>query len=246
MQKSSGKNIVGIILAVIFAISLIVVIFFTSMELTIYGELPDSFIRECEKYGCLEQVGISKEDMAPVTVGMFEYLRGNRESLEDITATINGQPNTPFFNEKECLHMADCKKLFSGGYRLRGICLAVCLVMLIIIFLMFRKDLLGAWHCLAVGTLYGTLGFIGLAILSGVLFATDFNRYFTLFHLIFFDNDLWLLDPAKDRLLMVMPEGYFMDCVKSIALYFGIGLSVLLIASILRLVYEKKISLQEK
>lgn len=239
MQNSKTENIIGTILGAVFAAALIIVIFFTSMEITIYAEVPESFVRECEKYGALDDVGISRGDMAAVTVDMFEYLRDNRDTLEDITATINGQPDTPFFNEKECLHMADCKKLFTGGYRLRGICIAVCIVMLLAIFIMFRRNTGNALHCLASGILYGTIGFIGIFIILGACVAADFNRYFTLFHLIFFDNDLWLLDPTKDRLLMVMPEGYFMDCVRSIGIYFGIGMMILLAASILYLIYEK-------
>lgn len=246
MQNSKGKTTIGIILGAVFAAAFIIVMFFTSMELTIYGEMPDSFVNECEKYGALDDVRISREDMAVVTVGMFEYLRDNRDTLEDITATINGQPDTPFFNEKECLHMADCKKLFLGGYKLRGICIAVSIAMLLIIFIMFRRDIGKALHCLASGVLYGTIGFIGIFIILGTCMAANFDRYFTLFHLIFFDNDLWLLDPTKDRLLMVMPTGYFTDCVKSIAVYFGLGLAVLLALSILRLIYEKKKNLQDE
>lgn len=240
MQTGTGKKTAGIILSVIFVLSLIIVMFFTAMEITVYGSLPDKFLDECEKYGCLEDVGISREDMSRVTVDMFEYLRDNRDTLEDITATINGQPDTPFFNKKECLHMSDCKGLFMAGYKLRGWCIVICIVTLAAVLIMFRKKLYDAFHCLATGVFYGTLGFTGLAVIVGSLVAADFNRYFILFHLIFFDNDLWLLDPTRDRLLMVMPEGYFMDCVRSIGLYFGIGLVILLTASVLRLVYERR------
>lgn len=239
MQTGNHKKTPGIILSVIFVISLIIVMFFSAMEMTIYGSLPDTFLDECEKYGCLKAVGISREDMSGITVDMFEYLRDNRDTLEDITATIKGQPDTPFFNEKECLHMADCKGLFMGGYRLRGWCIAVCIAALAAVLIMFRRKLHDAIYCLATGVLYGTLGFTGLAVIIGSLVAADFNRYFVMFHLIFFDNDLWLLDPTRDRLLMVMPEGYFMDCVRSIGLYFGIGMVILLAAAILCLVYEK-------
>ncbi|MDO4939285.1 MAG: TIGR01906 family membrane protein [Lachnospiraceae bacterium] len=242
MQKDNrSKTIWGGILGVIFAISLIVVIFFTAMDITIYGNMPESFVQECEKYDVLDDVGISREDMSEVTVEMFEYLRDNRDSLEDVTATINGQPDTPFFNEKECLHMADCKGLFLKGYGLRTACIVICIVILLILFIMFRKDLQGMWHCLAAGTFRGTIGFIVLLAAFAGLAYCYFDRMFIMFHKIFFDNDMWILDPTKDRLLMVMPTGYFIGCVKSIGLYFGIGLVILLVASSLRLSYEKKI-----
>ena len=233
------KKTISIILSIIFAVSLIIVIFFTSMDLTIYGNMPQNFVNECVKYEVLDDVGVTEEDLAVVTEQMFEYLRGNREELSDIKTTINGQPDTYFFNEKECMHMADCRKLFTGGYAIRRYCIILCIILLAVILLINRKEIQQGWHALAVGTLSGTIGFVAVLAILGSLIAANFQKYFTMFHLIFFDNDLWILDPTKDRLLMIMPEGYFMDCVKSIALYFIAGLVILLVASILRLNYEK-------
>ena len=234
------KKTISIILSIIFAVSLIIVLFFTSMDITIYGSMPQSFVNECVKYDVLDDVGVTEEDLADVTVQMFEYLRGNRERLSDIKTTINGQPDTYFFNEKECMHMADCRRLFTAGYAIRRYCIILCIILLAVVLLINRKNIQEGWHALAVGTLSGTIGFIAVLAILGSLIAANFQEYFTRFHLIFFDNDLWILDPTKDRLLMIMPEGYFMDCVKSIALYFAAGLAVLLLASILKLKHDKK------
>ena len=50
-------------------------------------------------------------------------------------------------------------------------------------------------------------GMAGLA----ALISTDFTKYFTIFHLIFFDNDDWLLNPKTDLLINIVPEGFFRD-----------------------------------
>jgi len=235
-----SKRIIGTILSIIFAIALIIAIFFTTMDIVIYASMPENFVSECVKYDVLDDVGISEEELGAVTVDMFEYLRGNRESLADITATINGVPDTPFFNEKECLHMADCQKLFVAGYDIWKWSAIVAGVLLIVILIMFRKEIGNALHCLAVGLLIGA-GVMTVAIGTlAILVSQNFNKYFTLFHLIFFDNDLWILDVTTDRLLMIMPTGYFMDCVTQIGLIFGISILVLLILAIVRLVYEGK------
>ena len=42
-----------------------------------------------------------------------------------------------------------------------------------------------------------------------------------MFHHIFFTNDLWILDPATDMLINIVPEGFFMDTAARIALLFG-------------------------
>jgi len=235
-----SKKIIGSILGIIFAIALIIALFFTTMDLVIYSRMPESFVDECVKYDVLGTVGISEEELADVTVDMFEYLRGNRDSLADITATIHGVPDTPFFNERECLHMADCQKLFIAGYDIWKWSAIIAGALLIILLVMFRKSLGDALHCLAVGLLAGAGVMTVIIGVLAILVSQDFYKYFTLFHLIFFDNDLWILDATKDRLLMIMPTGYFIDCVRQIGLIFGISIAVLLILAIVRLIYEKK------
>ena len=233
------KKTIATVLSIIFALSLIVVLFLTSLDIVIYGDMPGWFVSECVKYDTLSQVGIEEDDLAQVTTDMFEYLRNNRDSLADITATINGVPDTPYFNEKECMHMADCQKLFIAGYAIRRYCIIACVVILLVLILMFRKNISEVLHSLAVGTLAATISFTAIAAILAALIAANFNKYFTLFHLIFFDNDLWLLDPTKERLLMIMPTGYFIDCVKYIGGIFAAFLIILLVLSIVRLRIEK-------
>jgi len=235
-----SKKFWGITIGILFSVALIIALFFTTMDRVVYGNMPADFVNEGIKYGVLDDVGISLEDFETVSEEMFEYLRDGREELADIMTTINGEPDTPFFNEKECLHMADCKKLFMGGYALWRASIAAALIALIVLILIFRKNVAATVHSIAVGLLAAagvmTVGCITL----GALVAKDFYKYFTLFHEIFFDNDLWLLDPTTDRLLMIMPTGYFVDCVTKIGLIFGVFMLVLLAAAVIWLVAEKR------
>lgn len=243
------------ILGLIFAIALIAACFLSSFDLLIYGDDPGFFVRECEKFDCLKDVGIEKADLEYVTVEMFDYLKGRRESLSDIYTTINGEPDTAYFNEKECRHMADCQKLFIGGMKIRTSCIYVCIAMILILFAInyaqIRKNAEKAAERLAEaakdtlsnlahGMIAGTIEFFAVLAVLGLLVAGNFEKYFTMFHLIFFDNDDWILDPTKDRLLMIMPEGFFMDCVKYIAIIFAVMLIILLAASVVYIKYEKK------
>ena len=78
-----------------------------------------------------------------------------------------------------------------------------------------------------------TIGsFIGVTLVAGVLFMTDFHRYFMIFHEIFFKNDLWLLDPDTDLLIRMLPEGFFLDMVKRIGFIFLILMVIVLIISV--------------
>lgn len=61
--------------------------------------------------------------------------------------------------------------------------------------------------------------FAAALVLAGVI-STDFSKYFIVFHHIFFNNDLWLLDPRTDMLINIVPEGFFMDTAFRIGLTF--------------------------
>lgn len=69
--------------------------------------------------------------------------------------------------------------------------------------------------------MHGDRTVFGLITVLGLIISTDFTKYFILFHHIFFTNDLWILDPATDMLINIVPEGFFMDTAARIALLFG-------------------------
>ena len=64
------------------------------------------------------------------------------------------------------------------------------------------------------------------------LFSQNFNKYFTIFHQIFFSNDLWIFDPAEDYMIRMLPEGFFYDMASRIVLAFAVSLIVVFIISI--------------
>jgi integral membrane protein (TIGR01906 family) len=50
---------------------------------------------------------------------------------------------------------------------------------------------------------------IMLALGIGTLF--NFEQLFIQFHMLSFTNTLWQLDPSRDYLIMMFPEGFFRD-----------------------------------
>jgi len=46
---------------------------------------------------------------------------------------------------------------------------------------------------------------LGLGTMAG------FDRLFLQFHVISFSNELWVLDPARDYLIMLFPQGFWYD-----------------------------------
>ena len=118
--------------------------------------------------------------------------------------------------------MAEVRDLFIGGLDLRlGACAAAVLCILILIFL--RAD----WRKIVPRSYWIVLAVIGvlLAVFAAAA-VIDFNAVFVGFHHIFFDNDLWLFDPAEDYMIRMLPEGLFADMVIRIGVIFIIGLAV--------------------
>ena len=89
---------------VMFGISLIIALLFTSFQIAIYGDPDYAFYeREYEKYNVTESLGMEMEDVMDVTEKMMDYLIGERPELSVITE-VEGQTQD-FFNEQDRLHM---------------------------------------------------------------------------------------------------------------------------------------------
>jgi integral membrane protein (TIGR01906 family) len=59
----------------------------------------------------------------------------------------------------------------------------------------------------------------------------NFTFLFTKFHHVFFDNDLWILDPRHDNLVNVMQESVFSDAAITIGGIWGAVSAVLAVIS---------------
>lgn len=68
----------------------------------------------------------------------------------------------------------------------------------------------------------GNLLIGGIVLFIAIWALADFNAFWTNFHLFFFDNDLWLLDPRTSIMINLFPGSFFFDLVIEIILsYLG-------------------------
>lgn len=217
-------------LAAVFSVLIILLI--SGFEIGIYSDFG-WYEKEYEKYKVTEDLEMEIEDVMGVTEEMMAYLRGNREDLV-VWTTVDGEERE-FFNEREKAHMVDVKHLFFSGLKLRfG---AVIVLLLSLGGLIFTKG--NCRRILPKSFLIGTGVFFGLAGCLGVMVASDFNKYFFLFHEIFFNNDLWLLDPATDLMIRMLPEEFFADMLIRIGSIFVGMLAVLFVISAIVLCLQK-------
>ena len=160
---------------------------------------------------------------------IYEYNLSTNESIQNITSLsideltdINNNIRDYFFNDdellnvdiysdKEITHMKDVKNLISlvlsvGKYS----------AVSFLIFLFFLNN----YFSVSIASLLkkSLLIFISLSIILALAFGLFFNQVFLLFHELSFSNDLWILNPNTDYLLMMFPEVFFRDVAVMIIL----------------------------
>lgn len=210
------------------AFCLMFILLITSVEAVCYWT-PGYFEKEYTRYQVLDRLpSMTMEDLLSVTDEMMDYLKGDREDLH-VRTTMGGEERE-FFTEREIAHMEDVQGLFLDAILLRRICFGFILLTVAGI-LLTKGDLR---KVLPRTIFWGSLLFFGIAAVLGMIVSTDFSRYFIVFHHIFFDNDLWILDPSVDMLINIVPEGFFSDTAARILILYGLSaLAVLLVSFIL-------------
>ena len=213
------------LLSALAGIAMLIILLISSFEIGAYSNFG-WYEKNYAKYNVLDDLEMEMSDVMQVTKEMMSYLRGNRADLV-VDTKVDGEERE-FFNDREKAHMVDVRNLFFGGLWIRR---GAILVMAIAIVLLIRTK--ADWKRLLPKSFLITIGsFIGVTLVAGVLFMTDFHRYFMIFHEIFFKNDLWLLDPDTDLLIRMLPEGFFLDMVKRIGFIFLILMVIVLIISV--------------
>ena len=218
---------------IILGFSIIAALLITSFEIAMYADF-DVYRQEYEKYDVLSDLDMTMDDVMYVTHEMMDYLRGEGDTLSVMT-TVEGQEQD-FFNEQDRFHMAEVRDLFIGGLNIRlGACAAV--VLCIVFLLISRADI----KKIIPRSYWIALGITGIAVaLIGIAAVVDFNAVFVQFHHIFFDNDLWIFDPAEDYMIRMLPEGLFYDMVMRIGAIFVGGLAVVLVLSFIPQIMKQR------
>lgn len=218
---------------IILGFSIIAALLITSFEIAMYSDF-DVYRQEYEKYDVLSDLDMTMDDVMYVTHEMMDYLRGEGDTLSVIT-TVEGKEQD-FFNEQDRFHMGEVRNLFIGGLNIRiGACVAavVCILFLIITRADIKKILPRSYWI--------ALGVTGAAVLLiGIAAVVNFNTVFVQFHHIFFDNDLWIFDPAEDYMIRMLPEGLFYDMVMRIGAIFVVSLMAVLALSFVPKILGRK------
>ena len=211
------------IIIFISAAALVVMLLLTCVSQAVFGNM-NYFRKEFEKYNVTRNIDMEMDDIMYVMDELMDYLHGDREDLEEIVTEVNGETRD-FFTEREKTHMADCKVLFDGGFAIRkGAAVVFAALTLLLVF----KKKFSLRRFLKYAALFSVIIAAAAGILA-VAASIDFNGCFIVFHELFFNNDLWILDPAEDLIINILVEPFFADMALKIALYCAAVLAVIVI-----------------
>lgn len=181
--------------------------------------------REYVKFNIAEEIGISEAGLLTATENLLDYIKDKREDI-DFVSVIKGE-EVEFFSDRDKLHMVDVKNIFQAIGFARNT--AVLFLITLIFWVKYNKRLnINFGKSLMISPLLGSIPFF---ILSMLMFI-DFNKYFTIFHEIFFSNDLWLLDPKYDRLINIFPEEFFSNTALKILIYYFVILIIVFVIGV--------------
>lgn len=178
-----------------------------------YGATDESFFdKTFAKLDSQSKTGLNDEDFEAVKLKLIDYV-GLRTKNFSVPVTLEGK-TVDFFNERERAHMIDVQNLFYlNDWILKGA--ITCLVLLYLLgrFALKKQKLLVDSLSISGIVMLVVMGFLGLLV------SQDFNAVFIKFHELFFTNDLWLLDPTTDRMIVLLEEQFFNDIAIHIGVY---------------------------
>ena len=150
-------------------------------------------------------------------VSLLDYIEGNSDSIH------------PVFNEKEVQHMKDVKGLYDVAMGVKWGCLAGMLGIAGYFYCFHKKHI---FSYLSRGLLQSSLCFFVCILVLGMWAFTDFTDFWYRIHTLVFSNNLWILDPAEDFMILICPESLFSTICLRAGILFSLVLTGSLAASI--------------
>ena len=188
---------------------------------------PGLYRNGFQRYHTAQRSGISDADLIAIGAELRRYFNSSAEPLAVLTPIYGIEQEV--FNRREVAHMYDVKRLVRGTYWVAlGSALWILLTIAFTI-AVSRETWIPLLTRLAVWG--GSVTLIAV-FLVGLAAVASFEQLFLLFHRLSFANDLWMLDPRTDYLLILFPAGFWFDATMRVALTSVLGAALLLSAGV--------------
>jgi len=175
-----------------------------------------------EKYNISQATGLAEAELEKAGKGLIGYFNSDEEYIS-LTVVKDGQ-SFELFNQREIIHLKDVKGLIWLDYWvLLGTLSYILGYAGVSLFWRKRRY----WRRLAWGVIGGSGVTLALMLALGLGTLLGFDQLFLQFHLISFTNPFWQLDPTRDYLIMLFPQGFWYDTTLFCALATTFGAVVL-------------------
>lgn len=158
-----------------------------------------------DKYHISQATGIDRLELKRVAQHLIDYFNTKVDAVQ-VTVAKDGEEFN-LFNERELIHLRDVRSLIQLDHRVQVIALSLIVICVFVLLFWLRVG----WRILVRGLLWGGVITLGLVIALVLWALLGFEQFFILFHLVSFSNEYWILDPARDYLIRLFPEGFFYD-----------------------------------
>lgn len=206
---------------IVLIVSLVTIILLTALFHV--SKDMEFFRNKFHENNTMAETSLTEEELMSISERLVEYLYTGEEELL-----------MPHYNEREITHMVDVHNLFVLGTNVR----LVSIVLFILSAVFLLRDGLRKFFSTI---LKGLTVFMVFIMGFGIYIFNNFNSSFTVFHELFFNNDLWLLDPETDLMIQMLPENFFMDMAMKIGIYFIVSLLVIAVVSAVYLVFTREV-----
>ena len=192
----------------------LVIVFLVAFNVRWVINFPPLYSYGFDRYDIPAYTGIERQELISASRQIRDYFANDEEFLE-LSVVLHGVRVMNLYNEREVLHMRDVKSLVRGVYRASELTALLLAAFVVVGYVSWRREFWSGFGRLLVWSGGVTLGLIALV---GVGALIGFDRLFLAFHLISFSNDLWQLDPRRDYLIAMFPQGFFFDATMLIAI----------------------------
>ncbi len=175
-----------------------------------------------EKYGVSQTTGLTPSELERAGSGLISYFNSGEEYIS-LSVMKDGKP-FELFNQREIIHLRDVRGLIWLDYRLL-LGTLVYVLAYVGVYLSWQK---GRHRHKLTWRIIGGSGItliLMLALGAGALL--NFDQLFLQFHLFSFANEFWQLDPTRDYLIMLFPQGFWFEAAIFCVLATGGGAVVL-------------------
>jgi integral membrane protein (TIGR01906 family) len=188
------------LVSVLFILLLPMLIIGTSLRSLVTDR--DFMLRGFRDNNVAATTGLDDAQLQRIADAFVTYFQSPPGQIQ-MQVTAFGQPRL-LFNDREVAHMQDVQALIQFFLRMQIIAAAIVVVRVAVGLVLERSGV-----TLGRDMLLSTALMVAVVVLIGVLSLSDFDSLWTHFHQIAFRNDLWLLDPTRDYLIMLFPEPFW-------------------------------------